>query len=419
MNPPLPGPNPCLVDRMPEGRHPRYVPPEEDFWKVVDVSEGQDKVMLVAFLYLAARRREILRLTWSDIDFGRRRVQLWTRKRADGSYKPDWLPMAEELRSQLLWWWENRPIKDAEALTSHAGMALISRALKHFSVREDLQKLCADLDPGNHHTIAHPFTFGRRLPEMRWRHNLGLERIVTGLSERVRTAGLRLLAIDSTVVSVFGEQIEGAELGYNPHKPGRDSYHPLLAVDVGARAVVDGDLRPGSCGTGHGLEGLIRKLMAESRHPAAETVFRLDKGLTSGAVLDTIEELNAGYVGKVKLTAGVAGQISKIKKWRPIGDGHFAANMTCRLDGWSRPRRMAVIERNRPAKEPPAQLPLFELMEGRYEVVVTNLHLSAENIWRLTNRGTVVEQVIEELKNDFAPRPRFAPTVSGPTMRCF
>ena len=54
---------------------------------------------------------------------------------------------------------------------------------------------------------------------------------------------------------------------------------------------------------------------------------------------------------------------------------------------------MAVIERHRPAKEPPAQLPLFELMEGRYEVVVTNLHLSAENIWRLYNRGTVVEQV--------------------------
>jgi hypothetical protein len=45
---------------------------------------------------------------------------------------------------------------------------------------------------------------------------------------------------------------------------------------------------------------------------------------------------------------------------------------------------MAVIERNRPAKEQPAQLPFFELMEGRYEVVVTNLDLNAESIWRLT-----------------------------------
>ena len=54
-------------------------------------------------------------------------------------------------------------------------------------------------------TIAHPATFGRRLADMRWSHNLGLERIVTGLSERVRKAGQRLVAIDSTVVSVFGE----------------------------------------------------------------------------------------------------------------------------------------------------------------------------------------------------------------------
>jgi len=62
MKPPLPGPNPCLVDRMPEVRHPRYVPSEDNFWKVVDVAEGQDKVMLLAFLYLAARRKEIFRL---------------------------------------------------------------------------------------------------------------------------------------------------------------------------------------------------------------------------------------------------------------------------------------------------------------------------------------------------------------------
>jgi Transposase DDE domain group 1 len=327
-----------------------------------------------------------------------------------------------------------------KAATSQAGMSLISRALEHFSVSEDLQKLSADLDLGKHHRmsslleqlvalrmmggeaisdtallrdqalvaffewdeIAHPSTFGRRLGEMRWAHNLGLERIVTGLSERVRKDGLRLVAIDSTVVSVFGEKIEGAERGYNPHKPGRDCYHPLLAVDVGTRAVVDGYLRPGSCGTGHGLDGFIRKLVAESRHAVEETVFRMDKGLTSGAVLDTLEGLGARYVAKLKLTPTVAGKISRIRKWRAIGKGHFAANIYCQLDGWSRPRRMAVIERNQSAKEQPSQLPLFEMMEGRYEVVVTNLHLNAENIWRLYNRGTVVEQVIEELKNDVA-----------------
>jgi integrase len=112
MKPPLPGPNPCLVDRMPEQRQPRYVPPEDDFWKVYEVAEGQDKVMLLAFLHLAARRGEIFKLTWPDVDFGSNRVRLWTRKRTDGTYEYDWLPMTTELRGSLRWWWEHRPIKD-------------------------------------------------------------------------------------------------------------------------------------------------------------------------------------------------------------------------------------------------------------------------------------------------------------------
>ena len=111
-------------------------------------------------------------------------------------------------------------------------MALVARALEHFSVREDLKQLSADLDLGKHHAMSelleqliairmmggeaisdtamlkddalgaffdwnevpHPCTFGRRLTEMRWSHNLGLQRIVTGLSDRVLRADQRLVA---------------------------------------------------------------------------------------------------------------------------------------------------------------------------------------------------------------------------------
>ena len=251
-------------------------------------------------------------------------------------------------------------------------------------------------------TIAHPTTFARRLKALTWRHNLALERIVTGLSQRVTKLGTQFVAIDSTVATVFGQKIEGAERGYNPHKPGRNSYHPLLAVDVGCRSVVDGYLRPGSCASNDGLDGFIRKIVAEADRPGKQILFRLDKGLTSGATLDTIEELKAGYVGKVKLTSTVMGHISRVKNWRSIGGGCFASNFRCQLEGWSRPRRFAVIERHLEPEKPSDQLSLFDMLEGRYEVVVTNQRLNAENIWRLYNRGAVVEQVIEEIKNDYA-----------------
>jgi len=327
-----------------------------------------------------------------------------------------------------------------KAVTSSAGMALISRALDTFGIRNQLDPIFTALDEDRQYStsnflqqlvalrilggdaisdaaildepaikamfgweaVAHPTTFARRLKSLSWRHNLALESIVTGLSQRVTKPGTQFVAIDSTVATVFGQKIEGAERGYNPHKPGRNSYHPLLAVDVGSRSVVDGYLRPGSCASNDGLDGFIRKLVAEADRPGKQILFRLDKGLTSGAVLDTIEELAAGYVGKVKLTQKVWGQISRIKNWRSIGGGCFAANFRCQLDGWSHPRRFVVIERHLEPEKPSEQLSMFDMLEGRYEVVVTNQRLKAENIWRLYNRGAVVEQVIEEIKNDYA-----------------
>ncbi|MFP4668213.1 MAG: tyrosine-type recombinase/integrase [Desulfobacterales bacterium] len=113
MDPPLPLPNPCQIDKMPEKRQPRYVPPEEDFWKIYQVAEGQDKVMLLAFLHLAARRGEIFRLTWGDVDFFNSRVRLKTCKRMGGTLEHDWLPMTTELREALRGWWVNRPVKES------------------------------------------------------------------------------------------------------------------------------------------------------------------------------------------------------------------------------------------------------------------------------------------------------------------
>jgi hypothetical protein len=72
------------------------------------------------------------------------------------------------------------------------------------------------------------------------------------------------------------------------------------------------------------------------------------------------------------------------------------------LQGWSHPWRFVVVERHLESTKPAVQLSMFDILEGRYEVVDTNQHLNAENIWRLYNRGAVVEQVIDEIKNDYA-----------------
>ena len=98
----MPSPNPCMTERFPEDRQNRYIPPESDFWKVYDVTEGQDKVMLLAYLHLAARKMELLRLRWEDVDFFNQRVRIGTRKRMGGSLEYDMLPMTDELFNTML-----------------------------------------------------------------------------------------------------------------------------------------------------------------------------------------------------------------------------------------------------------------------------------------------------------------------------
>jgi integrase len=99
------------IMKYPEDRADRYVPPIEDFRKVLNLAEGQDKVLLNTFYYTAARRGEIWNLTWDDLDFQNNRIRLWTRKRAGGSKEFDWIPMVSELAQLLSEWKEQRPFK--------------------------------------------------------------------------------------------------------------------------------------------------------------------------------------------------------------------------------------------------------------------------------------------------------------------
>ena len=104
------------VNKFPEKRNPRYVPPEEDFWKAYHQAKGQDQVMLLAYLHLAARRKEVFNLTWEDVDFVNNQIRIWTQKREDGTKEFDWLPMTSELRNSLIKWRQKRPIKDTSSV---------------------------------------------------------------------------------------------------------------------------------------------------------------------------------------------------------------------------------------------------------------------------------------------------------------
>jgi len=98
----LPKDNPFkTVDPFPSDANPRYVPPEKDFWKVYRIASDEQQLLLLIFLHTAARRGEIHRLKWDDIDFTRNNIRLGTRKRMGGSMEYDLIPMTEKLNELL------------------------------------------------------------------------------------------------------------------------------------------------------------------------------------------------------------------------------------------------------------------------------------------------------------------------------
>ncbi len=148
--PDFPAHNPFLVDRFPETRSPRYVPPERDYWKVYEVAESfSDQVMILAFLHLAARRNEIFNLRRDDVDFENQQVRLYTRKRKDGSLEYDWLPLTARLRVDLM-----------SVLSSHSSEWVFPNprtGIPYFARQKWFPRLCriAQVEPFGIHAIRH------------------------------------------------------------------------------------------------------------------------------------------------------------------------------------------------------------------------------------------------------------------------
>lgn len=92
--------NPCLwLEKMPEEPYKRQIPTQEDMAKIF-LASGEYRSFFVALYALAARVGEINRLRWEDVNFEKRLVTLWTRKRT-GIWRPQVKAMNEDLFNEL------------------------------------------------------------------------------------------------------------------------------------------------------------------------------------------------------------------------------------------------------------------------------------------------------------------------------
>jgi len=225
-----------------------------------------------------------------------------------------------------------------------------------------------------------------------------------------------ILDIDTTIKTLFGKQ-SGADVSYNPHKPGRPS-HALHTYFVShLRMVLDVVVSPGKQhSAAHARPGLNDILDSLSREQLPALV-RGDCGFGNEPFIDELEKRGQSYLFKLRQTSGVKKMLTRQfarKDWTtpgPSDQGWSAVEDTLRLAGWDKSRRVVILRRpaqsgvalrrNSAEGQMELLLPDQDVELWEYAVLVTDSSYPLESMAQLYRDRADAENGFDELKNQW------------------
>lgn len=225
-----------------------------------------------------------------------------------------------------------------------------------------------------------------------------------------------VLDIDSTVKPIYGRQ-EGAEIGYNPTKPGRPShsYHTYAMAET--RLVLDVEVMPGNQHRStHGMPGLLR-LLDGMRPDERPVLVRGDADYGTEPLMAALEARDQDYLFKLRMTSRVKDLVQKVasrRGWQYAGQGWEGATAELQLSGWTKKRNVLVLRRRLKRHSALAYhgtdqagqqtLGFAELVEAgqnlyEYTVLVTSYDAEPLTLAQLYRDRSDAENIFDELKN--------------------
>jgi hypothetical protein len=267
-----------------------------------------------------------------------------------------------------------------------------------------------------------------------------------------------ILDIDTTVKTLFGKQ-SGAEVSYNPHKPGRPS-HALHTYFVShLRMVLDVVVSPGKQHTAaHARPGLSDVLDSLNKEqlpalvrgdcgfppqrqrpvagdpgfppqrqrpvagdpgfpPQRQRPVAGDPGFGNEPLIVELENRGQSYLFKLRQTSGVKKMLRRQfarKDWMmpgPSDQGWSAVEDNLRLAGWDQSRRVVILRRaaksdvaltsNSAEGQMELLLPDQDVEVWEYAVLVTNSGYALESMAQLYRDRADAENGFDELKNQW------------------
>jgi Transposase DDE domain group 1 len=224
-----------------------------------------------------------------------------------------------------------------------------------------------------------------------------------------------IMDIDTSVKLLYGHQ-EGAEVGYNPDKPGRPShsYHSYMMANT--RLIMNVEVQPGNQNHATFSAPELFRLLASLLPEMRPRLIRGDIAFGIEPIMSRAEGLEGGemqYLFKLRLTKGVRSLIERLfngSLWENAGQGWEGVESELRLSGWSKSRRVVVLRR-RIREESITQHKQLRLQfcvtrrdPGQlyeYAVLVTNSSHPIATLAQLYRDRADCENHFDELKNQW------------------
>jgi len=212
------------------------------------------------------------------------------------------------------------------------------------------------------------------------------------------------LDFDSSVLTVYGNQ-ELAEVGYNPFKHGRKSYHPVFGFESHLRISLHGELRPGKKNNKSAVTPFIKMALQKVPTTIAQARIRIrcDAGFYCWPTVKFLDDNDYGFVIVAQVTEPIKLRLPGLR-YRLFNHQYKLAVAEFRYQphGWKKAFRFIVMRYRLPPEPETSQRTLLKIGRYEYHVFVTNLDLLPEHVWYFYNdRATVETYGIKELKTDF------------------
>ena len=221
-------------------------------------------------------------------------------------------------------------------------------------------------------------------------------RLLNKIRKGFRGLGTITLDMDSHVIPVFGRQ-HRAKRGYNPKKPGRSSYHPLMCFIGETRDYVGGIFRPGNRTSGYKAHNFLQSIMKRLPENRVKRL-RADSGFFKLDFLRWLMMRQIEFYVVVPQQVWLQRMILGIRNWREFGDGLSVGELRLPIPSLKEMRLVVIRELVRKGEKPRKELKLLSVQKNiyNYQVIATNSKALGEKVWRIYNKRACCENFIKE-----------------------